>query len=135
MYIVPLAVHERSPGVKQIFALLERNGTYMISLDSAESPIQAGRQFAELNGLVLLAQPMTVGDLVFLPVDIRRTDFSSFYSWREVLPGTAPSKEVWRQFIWVSDSLNINTQLNQILIGGPGHTVYSVVSAYLKTFD
>jgi len=70
--------------------------------------------------------------LIFLPVDCDKTDMSSFYSWREVLPGTVPSKEVWRQFVWASDSLDVNLLLNSILIGDPEHSVYSVLNAYLK---
>ena len=136
MYIVPLAIKQRAPGVRQVFALLERNGTYMISLEATQATaIEAGIEFADLNGLALSAKPVQLDTLVFLPVDIDRTDFSAFYSWREVLPGTVPSKEVWRNFIWVSDSLNVNSQLNEIRIGDPHHTVYSVLTAYLKTFD
>jgi hypothetical protein len=136
MYIVPIAIRQRCPGVKQVFALLERNGTYMISVDATQgTAIEAGLEFAELNGLALSAQPLQADGIIFLPVDIHRTDFSAFYTWREVLPGTAPSKEVWRQFIWVSDSLNVNTLLNQISIGHPDHTAYSVLTTYLKTFD
>lgn len=128
-------MRSRSPSIKQIFALLERNGTYLISLEPGDAaPVELAREFAKLNGLALTADPVQAGELVFLPVDPDRTDFSAFYSWREVLPGTAPSKEVWRQFTWVSDSLGVNQQLNDILVGQPNHSVYSVLSAYLKTF-
>lgn len=133
MYVVPLAVRNRGPAIKQIFALLERNGTYLISLGPGDG-VEIAREFAELNGLVLTADPVQAGELVFLSVDPDRTDFSAFYSWREVLPGTAPSKEVWRQFTWVSESLGVNQQLNDILVGQPNHSIYSVLSAYLKTF-
>lgn len=126
MYVVPITVRQRNPSVKQVSVLLERNGTHLISLDGT------GEEFAELNGLVLSSKPFQVGTIVYLPVDADRTDFSSFYSWREVAPGTVPSKEVWRQFVWVSDSLDVNTMLNEIVIGEPGLTVYSVLTAYLK---
>jgi hypothetical protein len=89
-------------------------------------------QFAEVNGIALAGEPLTLGSCVFLPVDIRRTDFAAFYSWREVPPGTVPSKEVWRQFTWVSDSFDVNTMLNGIILGETGHTAYSVLHAYLK---
>ena len=127
-------MHDRSPGVKQIWILLERNGTHLITLDSGDStPVNAGLEFAEANGLVLSGEPSQRESLLFLPVDMRRTDFSGFYSWREVLPGTTPPKEVWRQFVWVSDSLDVNPLLDQLVIGESEHTVYSVVNAYLKT--
>jgi len=132
MYIVPIAVYNRSPGVKQVWALLERNGTHLISLDDAE-PVNAALEFAEANGIVLDSDPFQADSVVFLPVDLYKTDLSSFYSWREVLPGTIPAKEVWRQFTWVSDSLNVNTMLNEIVLGDAEHTVYSILKAYLKT--
>lgn len=126
MYVLPITVRQRSPAVKQVSVLLERNGTHLISLDGT------GEEFAELNGLALSGNPFQVGNIVYLPVDADRTDFSSFYSWREVAPGTVPPKEVWRHFVWVSDSLDVNTMLNEIVIGEPGLTVYSVLTAYLK---
>jgi hypothetical protein len=104
-----------------------------MSLDAGSTPVEAALEFADGNGLALSGKPIQMGTLVFLPVDMGRTDFSAFYSWREVPPGTVPSKEVWRQFTWVSDSLDVNTLLNQIVIGDPDHTVYSVLNAYLKT--
>jgi hypothetical protein len=128
MYIVPIAIHQRTPSITQIWILLERNGTHLISLDVGMD----AAQFAEVNGIALAGEPTTVGSCTFLPVDMRHTDFSAFYTWREVPPGTVPSKEVWRQFTWVSDSLDVNTMLNGISLGEGGHTVYSVLDAYLK---
>lgn len=126
-------MRNRATDIKQVWVLLERNGTHLMSLDAGSTPpLEAALQFADGNGLALSGQPIQAGKLVFLPVDMGRTDFSAFYSWREVLPGTVPSKEVWRQFTWVSDSLDVNTLLNQIVIGDPDHTVYSVLNAYLK---
>ena len=122
-------MHNRSSTVKQLWVLLDRNGTHLMSLDTGSS----AKEFAEANGLALLGKPQEVGEIVFLSVDMKRTDFSAFYSWREVPPGTVPSKEVWRQFTWVSDSLDVNTLLNQIIVAEPAHTVYSVLNAYLKT--
>jgi hypothetical protein len=100
-----------------------------MSLDTGSS----AQEFAEANGLALLGKPQEIGEIVFLPIDMERTDFSAFYSWREVPPGTVPSKEVWRQFTWVSELLDVNTLLNQIVLGEPAHTAYSVLNAYLKT--
>ena len=129
MYIVPIAMRNRSSTVKQIWVLLDRNGTHLMSLDTGSS----AQEFAEANGLALLGKPQEIGEIVFLPIDMERTDFSAFYSWREVPPGTVPSKEVWRQFTWVSELLDVNTLLNQIVLGEPAHTAYSVLNAYLKT--
>ena len=134
MYIVPIAVRNRGTDVKQLWVLLERNGTHRMSLDTGSStPVDAAREFSDLNGLTLIGAPIQVGKLVFVSVDMGRTDFSAFYTWREVPPGTVPSKEVWRQFTWVSDTLDVNIVLNQIIVGEPDHTVYSVLNAYLKT--
>ena len=135
MYIVPFAVHNRSGNVKQIWVLLERNGTHLVSLDVDDTPVNAALEFAEANGIALSSQPFQDGSLVFLPVDIHKTDFSAFYSWREVPPGTVPAKEVWRQFTWVSDSLNVNTLLNEILLGDPKYTAFTVLNAYLKRYQ
>ena len=129
MYIVPIAMRNRSSTVKQIWVLLDRNGTHLMSLDTGSS----AQEFAEANGLALLGKPQEIGEIVFLPIDMERTDFSAFYSWREGPPGTVPSKEVWRQFTWVSELLDVNTLLNQIVLGEPAHTAYSVLNAYLKT--
>jgi len=135
MYIVPIAIHDRSPTAKQVWILLERNGTHLMSIDvDTDTPVNAAIEFAELNGIAPLSTPFQVGSAIFLPVDIHKTDFSAFYSWREVPPTTMPSKEVWRQFVWMSDSLNVNTLLNDIIVAEPGHTVYSVLNTYLKTF-
>jgi hypothetical protein len=134
MYVVPIALHKMAADVKQIWVLLERNGTHLMSLDlGGNTPLTAAREFADTNGIALDGDPIHLEDLVFLRVDTSRTDFSAFYTWREVLPGTVPWKEVWRQFTWVSDSLDVNTFLNEIRIGEPEHSVYSVLNAYLKT--
>ena len=83
MYIVPVAVYDRSPGVKQISIMLERNGTHLMTLDSVDgSPVNAALEFAESNGILLSADAVQRESLIFLPVDIRRTDFSAFYTWR-----------------------------------------------------
>lgn len=132
MYIVPIALYDRNPDVKQIWVLLERNGTHLMTMDVVDSPLDAGREFAESNGLILSSDPIEHGSLLFLPVDWSQTDVSAFYTWREVLPGTTPPKEVWRQFVWVSDSLNVNSLLGEIVVGEPDHSVYSVLDAYLK---
>jgi len=130
MYIVPIAVHDRSPGVKQVSILLERNGTHLMTFDSVgSSPLE----FAESNGIILAAKPIQTESLIFLPVDIRRTDFSAFYTWREVPPGTTPPKDVWRQFVWVSESLDVNVLLDQIVVGEAEHSIYRILNAYLKT--
>lgn len=94
MYIVPIALRPRGRDIQQVWVLLERNGTRLMTVDTVgNSPVSAAREFADANGLVLSSEPVESGTLVFLPVDIDATDFSSFYTWREVLPGTVPSKE------------------------------------------
>ena len=136
MYVAPIAVHTKDTDIRQVWMMLERNGTHLISLDATEATAEAeGAAFAAVNDLALMATPRRLGDIVFLPVDMKRTDFNLFYTWREVPPGTVPSKEVWRSFVWLSDSLGVNSFLNETVIAGPEHTVFSVLTAHLKEFQ
>ena len=68
MYIVPIAVRERSPSVKQIWMLLERNGSHLMSLE----PGTYARQFADVNGLVLASEPINAAGLVAHDGDFAR---------------------------------------------------------------
>jgi len=103
-----------------------------MSLDVArDSPVQAAKEFAEANGLALESEPLYMDTLLFLPVDIDRTDFSGFYTWREVPPGTIPTKEVWRSFVWVTENLGVNIFLQQILLAEAEHSAYSIITSYL----
>jgi len=136
MYVAPIAVHAKDRDIRQVWMMLERNGTHLISLDATDATAVAeGEAFAAVNDIVLAATPRLVGDIVLVPVDMERTDFNLFYTWREVPPGTVPSKEVWRPFVWLSDSLGVNSFLNETVIAGQDHTVFSVLTAHLKEFQ
>lgn len=136
MYIVPVLYTAR-PGtdLKQIWLFLERNGTHLIELDDGE-PVKAAKEFLETNGMTAAAEPIVVGDMVFMGIDPTSNDINSFYTWKEVPAGTIPSKEVWRSFLWLSangvDPLGVNRLLDTITLSDK-HTVFSVLSSYLKT--
>ncbi len=143
MYILPILVKSRSSSnsqneLRQFWLFLERNGNHLIQLESSEDPVSDAKEFLSTNGMQALGEPNVVGNIVFVTIDPNSKDLSSFYTWREVAPGTVPSKEVWRPFLWLSysdnvDPLGVNRLLDTISLAEDGHTAFSVVSSYLKT--
>jgi hypothetical protein len=139
MYVVPVLSYSRDgTQLKHVWVFLERNGSHLISLDATpETAVKAATEFAEANEMAVLGSPTVVGDLVFIGIDARSKDLSSFYTWREVTPGTIPSKEVWRPFLWLdtkehADPFGVNRLLDSISLSGE-HNAFSVVQCYLKT--
>lgn len=140
MFIIPvLSVERNGTNLKQFWLFLERNGSHLIHLDATpETASQAAAEFLAFNEMTADGLPIVVGDLVFVKIDPASKDIHSFYTWREVPAGTIPSKEVWRPFLWLStdehsDPLGVNRLLDTIHLAEPGHSVFSVVSSYLKT--
>jgi len=141
MYILPILVksttHSNSNSeLKQIWLFLERNGNHLIQLDSQDP--MAAKDFLATNDMHALGEPVILGDIAFVTIDPKSKDLSSFYTWREVVPGTIPSKELWRPFLWLShadnlDPLGVNRLLDTISLAEEGHSAFSVVSSYLKT--
>ena len=148
MYIVPILVKSNpNTNLKQIWLFLERNGNHLIHLDvTDETALVAAKKFLILNEMETIGEPIIIGDTVFASIDPSSKELSSFYTWREVAPGTIPSKDVWRSFLWLSysdtsnlsytdssDPLGANRLLDTISLTDQGHNVYSVISSYLKT--
>lgn len=139
MYVVPILSVERVPGaITQHWIFLERNGNHLIQLDTSEADaVQAATAFAAFNEMAIVGEPVVVGDLVFLHVDPACKDIHSFYTWREVAPGTIPGKELWRPFLWVTaggtaaDPLGVNKLLDSITLSEQKHTVHTLISSYL----
>lgn len=130
MYIVPV-FHSplKSSSIQQTWLFLERNGNHLIEIES----IAAAEAFAQENGLILSAAPYLRGDLIFLPVDPVATALQDFYTWREIVPGSVPLKEAWRSFLWAEEELGVNRYLEEVVIGEPNHTVYSVLESYFES--
>jgi hypothetical protein len=122
MFIVPYLARQLPNGLQQVWLFLERNGTHLIEIDASTAAA-----YAATNGLG--AGPIKqVGDLLFLPVSIDEPGLAEFYSWREVVPGTLPLKEVWRPFIWsAATDLGVNGLLQDIQLSQT-HTAFSVLS-------
>ena len=140
MYIVPILSRPNvEKDLKQFWIFLERNGSHLIQLDATQDTAsQAAKDFLATNEMQGLGEPIVAGELVFVAIDPMSKDLSSFYTWREVAPGTIPSKEVWRSFLWLStkdasDPFGVNKLLETISLASPTHSAFSVVSTYLKT--
>jgi hypothetical protein len=136
MYIVPILSYSRqATDLKHIWVFLERNGTHLINLEATpETAVKVATEFVENNEMTALGPPMVFGDLVFVGIDPTSKDLSSFYTWREVTPGTIPSKEVWRPFLWLetkehNDPFGVNRLLDSVSLSGE-HNAFSVVSKY-----
>lgn len=141
MFLVPIVRPETdSPGLRRIWLFLERNGNHLIQLEGTEDPIATAREFAEANELPLKDEPYILGEYVFVPIDTAARELTSFYSWKEVPPGTTPPKEVWRQFLWVEssdtkDPWGVNKLLEEISLATPPHSAFSVLSNLFRTAD
>jgi hypothetical protein len=139
MFLVPIVRPETdSPGLRRIWLFLERNGNHLIELEPTEDPVVAAREFAEANELPLKGEPYVLGSYVFVPIDSQARELSSFYSWKEVAPGSTPPKEVWRQFLWVEsagakDPWGVNKLLEEVVLAAPPHSAFSVLSAAFST--
>ena len=140
MYILPILVLSKpNTNLKQIWLFLERNGNHLIQLEATnETALVAAGEFLKLNEMESIGEPIIIGDIVFASIDPSSKELSSFYTWREVAPGSIPSKDVWRSFLWLSysdssDPLGVNRLLDTISLTDKGHNVYSVLSSYLKT--
>lgn len=136
MFIVPVLYKSRATELQQLWIFLERNGTHLIELSAIpETALAAAKEFLTTNEMTGVGEPIVVGDLVFVEIDPASKDIASFYTWREVPPGTIPSKEVWRSFLWLSskensDPFGVNRLLDSISLAEPSHSAFSVLAAY-----
>jgi hypothetical protein len=115
MYIVPIVYKEIETNSKysliKCALLLDRNGTSCISNNTNLE------EFCKTNELVIIGEPITINDIVFVRINPEKTDLSTFYTWSEVAPASQPMKELWRYFIWnndVDDVWGTNTYLDSI---------------------
>ena len=136
MFVVPVMIKSVDTRydtvIKQVWMLLERNGTHCISVESEEE----AAEFAIVNEIQLTGKPIVSGPFVYLPVD-PASNLSAFYLWGEIKPNEQPMKEAWRSFLWVTmkghedDVWGTNIFLKDILIAGP-HSGYKVIEGYFK---
>jgi len=124
MFLVPYILLPKSPTLHCIWLFLERNGTHLIEVAGSIS------EFLEANELVAAAPPRTVGDITFVEIS-PNSDLASFYTWKETPPGTTPSREVWRAFLWAfsdtdEDPWGVNRQMETITLS-QSYTAYSVL--------
>jgi hypothetical protein len=132
MYLLPILVDRRSALLSQAWLFLERNGTHMIEVPSLE----AASAFLAENEIPVAGPPFLqkgLPDILFAPVDPNAKGLDAFYSWREVIPGSIPTKEAWRNFLWDSGgTLGINAHLGEILVS-PSHTVAQILEGFFAT--
>jgi hypothetical protein len=131
MYLLPILVDQRSPLLSQAWLFLERNGTHMIEVSSVEE----ATTFLAENEIIAgpLLRRTGLPDILFAPVDLKANGLDAFYSWREVTPGSIPTKEAWRNFLWDSNgTLGINTHLGEILVS-PSHTIAQILEGFFTT--
>jgi len=142
MYIVPIiSIPLKNPGLQQFWLFLERNGTHLIPIEATEpaDAVSYAAEFCAAHELKPAAEPFCVGQIVFAPVDPASQDLASFYSWKEVAPGTTPPKEVWRTFMWfstpeMSDPWGVNRMMDTICVGDSSeNTVFNVLSGYVAS--
>ena len=119
-FLLPYILSETQSTLKMVCLFLERNGTHLIEI----SDLEAAKEFLATNDIVV-EQLHTVGDVIYASVSTD-TDLDAFYTWKETPPGTTPTREVWRTFLWGQEPWGINRQMESIPIG-PSHTVYSVL--------
>ena len=137
MYLVPILTSPKGTDtLKQYWIFLERNGTHLIQIDpeDSEDPLESARAFFIENELSPAADPFCVGDFVFAPVDHTDKDLAAFYTWGETPPGTIPTREVWRPFLWVggpADPWGVNKLLGEIPLADPAVSAHTILSSYL----
>ena len=131
MFVIPvLAVPLQkitNVNIVQIWMFLERNGTHAIEVENLAGALA----FANENGFQILGNPVVKDDIIFLLIDPKCKELSSFYTWAEIQHNQVPMKEVWRPFLWVNmakDVWGTNQYLNEIMLTRD-RSVYNVVSA------
>jgi hypothetical protein len=126
MYLVPIVCRKLTEVsgsiLYQCWLLLERNGTYAMSVRESEE----GSVFAAENGLEC-ARTAQVGSILFL--EVRPTpSLADFYTWSELAPQQQPMRECWRPFLWSVPDIGGNDGLKEIEIGPS--SVFSVLESF-----
>lgn len=133
-YIIPFVEclsHKET--LRQVWFLLERNGTHLIPIPGGLDCVSYVREFLETNDMVARGPSTQKGAYIFVPVDQDRTDLSQFWSWKEVAAGTTPVREAWRTFFWAAgpgtqDPWGVNHFLREIQLADGPHTAYDVLA-------
>lgn len=135
-FLVPIVERAlpNSAGLRQFWIFLERNGGHLLEIESPE----AAETFLAENELSPgpggVKQDPNHPDLIFVEIDSTDKDLAQFYTWREVVPGTIPSREVWRPFLWVvtETGWDVNRMLDEIPVGSSAdHTVFKILERYI----
>lgn len=116
--------------IKQIWTLLERNGTYCSSVQTVDDALT----YAAENEIPLTGAPVVSTHFIFLPVDSTSALLDTFYTWNETQPDEQPMRTVWRPFVWISNSgsndvWGTNIYLQDINIGN-NLSVFELVNEY-----
>lgn len=122
MFIAPILFGKQSGDITMMWVFLERNGTHLITVDG----LAEATEFLEQNGFKYTSLTKK-GDVLYAIVS-PTTDLSQFYTWTEVPPGTIPTRELWRPFIWTSVSQGTNEFLKTIPLA-PSVDAYSLLAA------
>jgi len=134
MYLLPFfRIREKAPEVHMFWLFLERNGTHLIEIDSTvENGIEYAKEFSATNDIPLAKEPVCIDNIIYCEVLPDRASLSNFYTWKETPPGTTPTREVWRPFLWVvspegNDTWGVNSLMSSISLSET-QSVYSLLS-------
>ena len=135
MYVVPIFQKTINnfddTTMKQVWMLLERNGTFCSSVESLED----AAMYAAENDIPLTGEPFLRGNTIFLPVDSASTLLDQFYTWNETRPDEQPMRTVWRPFVWITptdsneDIWGTNVHLKNVEVGN-GLSVLQIITEY-----
>ena len=136
MYVVPIFERmlnsKEDVDIKQIWTLLERNGTYCSSVERVEDALT----YAKENEIPLNGVPLVSAHFIFLPVDSTSPLLDGFYTWNETQPDEQPMRTVWRPFVWISNSSSkdvwgTNIYLKDVNIGN-NLSIFDLVNEYFE---
>ena len=137
MYVVPIferVINSMEGGeMKQIWVLLERNGTYCSSVETLED----ATTYANENDIPILGQPVKSKNFIFLHVDSASHLLDQFFSWNETSPDEQPMRTVWRPFLWISndsseDVWGVNTHLKDVQVG-QSVSAFDLIVEYIQS--
>ena len=127
MFIVPILFGKKSGHITMIWMFLERNGNHLISVDG----LAEAKEFLDQNGFEYTS--LTKKDTIIYAMINPTADLRQFYTWAEVPPGTIPTKELWRPFIWSSVEHGTNEFLKSVQLA-PSIDAYTVVTHFNEAF-
>jgi len=142
MFLLPyVKLPNRVDGFHQVWLFLERNGTHLIEIDSADisGAIQHATDFLALNEFTAAAEIFCDDRIVFCPIEPSCDTLAQCYTWKETPSGTTPAREVWRPFIWIAsaektDPWGVNSAMSEISLS-ENNNAYSVLKRILDLKD